>query len=706
MVTLTTRRLVMRLGLAMSLCIPAWAGEPSLFRLSLNSLDIGIDSETGSLVLLSYPATGVILEALPENAGLVDLAYPVESFTPMRLASRFSRAHVAKEGNGVVITWDALRPSRSNFALPAGKVFVQVSIRDAGDGRSVILACRIQNKSAAPVPQILFPDLWGLKPFVGTQGTRLRLARALVQPFAAPIKQPNSAPFYATDLGWKYYPAGGFYAENALRWLDLGGFEGGLSMFQKKWGSEDRPDILTHRTERDPGSLRLAWVEKERVEPGQTWESGEFWLTPHGGGWAKGIETYRHYVAQVNPSRPLPSHVRDGLGFQTVFLIQDQEKDRAKADFRFEDLPRIARDAAGHGIDEVVFWHAAPAFILPIPLYPELGTRAELLEGVRRGKESGANMAPFISIHEALNRYAARYGIKPGTENWTFHSELIPNFQPYYVKGFESTWVPSDNELWQKNVLECLTDWINAGLHSLSWDEFAGDGIDARKTGLLNLIEKVRTLARAKDQESTFSGESCDADSLERDGRVLDYTWNWIDYVDAGPILNVLRAPRLNCNVEDSARVVKMAFSDGLYLNVMPRKPDGENGSALISSQPDMAQALKEAASLRKQFLPFFVEGTFIGDSVLSREASAFVRAYKLENKLLVIALNDQDKAQYVAVQSDLGLWLPSTQSYLVKYYDSAGKLVRTARGTGRRWAGSTDLLPPNELAFFEIGAE
>jgi len=103
---------------------------------------------------------------------------------------------------------------------------------------------------------------------------------------------------------------------------------------------------------------------------------------------------------------------------------------------------------------------------------------------------------------------------------------------------------------------------------------------------------------------------------------------------------------------------------------------------------------------------PFFVEGTFIGDSVLNRQASAFVRGHTLEKKLLVIVLNDQDKAHHVTVGSDLSLWLPSTQSWASKYYNSAGKLIRTIQGTEGRWVVSTDLLQPDELALFEIDTE
>ena len=700
-------------------CIPlmlsmSWAAESGVYRTRLNGLDVGVDEQTGSLVYLSYPATGAILEAAPEKAGLIDLAYPVDSFTPLRLASRFSRAHVAKEGNGIVITWDSLGPSRGNFALPAGKVTARVTLRAAEDGRSVILACRIENKSAAPVPQILFPDLWGLQPLAGKEGTRLRLARAVVRPFAEPIKHPDSAPFYI-EHGWNYYPAddpvgfGGYQSQNALRWLDFGGFEGGLSVFQKKWGTADRPNVLTYRSEQDPMHLRLVWEHRQSVAAGESWESGEIWLTPHPGGWAKGIEVFRNYVHQVNPPRALPRHVRDGLGYQNLWMMQSPEKDPAKADFRFQDIPRVAADARANGIDELVLRFWCTYFRLPIPLSQELGTMQDFLEGVRQARDAGVNVAPFVSVHIIRNREVARYGVKPGEDDWTYDTELIPWFRPYYTHGLEGelegTFIEDDNPLWQQDVLAALTEWVNRGIPSFSWDQVFFKEGTGQKPGLIKLIEQVRAMARVKDPQSTFSGES--VTNLELEASLLDYTWNIIgDYdaaVDAGPILNVLRAPRLNCNVEDSARVVKKAFSEGLYLNVMARKPDGPNGSALISSQPEMAKALKEAASLRKQFLPFFVDGVFIGDSIISQPCSAFVRGYVHGDKLLVIVLNDQAQAQEVTFQADLGLWLPASDSYRVQSYDSSGKLKATSSVRGARLLEVTPLLQSSELALFEL---
>src|SRR5690606_20325649 len=254
-----------------------WAAsvEAATVTVSLNGLEIGIDESSGSIVSLRSPHTPQILRADANAAGILDVAYPVDSFAPMRLASRFSKARIVRSDRRVSIAWDALGASRPNLPLPAGAVKAEVIIEAAPDGRSVIFRSRIQNDSSQPVPQVLFPDLWGLRPLAGAEHTRLRLAREVVYPFRGPVTDPEQAPFYARPsatpnrgapgFAWREYPAGGYYQANSLRWLDYGGFSGGLSVFQKKWGTYDWPDVITQRSERDPSGLRMAWVHKEEI---------------------------------------------------------------------------------------------------------------------------------------------------------------------------------------------------------------------------------------------------------------------------------------------------------------------------------------------------------------------------------------------------------------------------------------------------------
>ena len=694
-------------GLAL-VCSSALAGTTTF---TLNGLEIGIDQDTGSIVRLGSSSTGELLKAEPESAGLLDLAYPIPEFVPMRLASRFSKARLVPEPNGVTIIWDRLGPSRSKFALPSGGVSAQVRIQSAGDGRSVIMTCRIENNSDAQVSQILFPDFQGLRAFEGPQRTRLRLARDVIYPFMAPIQPPDSSPWYVQRVGWKEYPAGGYAIANSLRWLDYGGFEAGLSVFQKRWGDGERPSILTNRTESDPDALRLCWQYKTPIKPGESWESDELWLTPHAGGWAKGIEVFRDYVNQVNPRRELPRHVSEGIGFRSGWMIQAPEPDPAEAAFRFSDIPRLAADASDPGIQEMVMWGVCQLFMMPIPVREELGTQNDLIEGIRVASKAGVNVAPFISIQWAVNESAEKYGAKPSASSYVYHPELIPNYTAYYLANsypvhfWKAAQIPSNNKQWQADALAALREWLGWGISSFCYDVFDIASTKSGKPDLVTLVEQLRLEARAKDPQSTFSGESIRSGNLEHESPVLDYTWNWLDYNDAAPILNVLRSPRLNCNVESSARVVKKAFIDGLYINAQPRKPDQPNGTALIGDKPEMSAALKQCAKLRKQFLGYFVDGTFIGDSVLSEPSGGFVKGYQLGNRLLVIALNDADEQQQMVVKSDLALWLPPATGYEIKRYDSTGKLVDSVKSSGSDWVETTRPLQPLELALFEIEA-
>ena len=69
--------------------IPAAAATRTV---TLNGLEIGLDENNGGIVSLRYPNVGRILDTEAASAGLLDLAFPLADYVPMRLATRFSRA--------------------------------------------------------------------------------------------------------------------------------------------------------------------------------------------------------------------------------------------------------------------------------------------------------------------------------------------------------------------------------------------------------------------------------------------------------------------------------------------------------------------------------------------------------------------------------------------------------------------------------------
>jgi len=347
----------------LALCMTVTAAAPaSAKRLTINGLEIDLDEKSGALLALSHPKLGAILKQEPGSAGLFVLDFPGGEFDP-----RSAPATLVQKDQNTTITWRFARPASTK-----GKVETEVTLGPAPDGTSVILSCRVANRSEQPIARVQFPDLRGLRPFGGRDAMELRFALGVVNPFAGPVRPAGRSPFYPPFV-WRSFPAEPIYQMNTLRWLDLGTLAGGVSVFQKKWIDEPRPAILTRRSEADADDLRVVWQHDRPVAPGESWESGEFWLTPHAGGWAKGIEPYRRYATEVNPKRNLPRRIRDGLGFQTVWMTA----------YTYKEIPRIARDAKAHGIDELNLWVWCDYGNLPMKTRAGCGTEAELLDAIR-----------------------------------------------------------------------------------------------------------------------------------------------------------------------------------------------------------------------------------------------------------------------------------------------------------------------------------
>src|SRR5262245_8036284 len=92
----------------------------------INGLEIGVDEKNGGIVSLRYPGVGGLLATETEAAGLLDLAFPLASYMPMRLATRFSHAAIEETGQTLTITWPELAPSRTHVSLPPGSVSARV----------------------------------------------------------------------------------------------------------------------------------------------------------------------------------------------------------------------------------------------------------------------------------------------------------------------------------------------------------------------------------------------------------------------------------------------------------------------------------------------------------------------------------------------------------------------------------------------------
>ncbi len=252
----------------------------------LHRLQVTLDTATGSILRLEHPGPGTVLETTADQASIIDLAYPIPQFEPLRLASRFSQgARIRTSSDEVEIYWERLGPSRAAFALP-GRVSATVTLKAAPDGRSIILRCRIENHSPNAIRQVLFPDLLGLIPLGSAGETEFRSGPVVNKPFVT-LAKPDVDQFYAVNQTFAQFTSSGKEPTMVGRWLDLSGAKGGFSLFPKRSQWDAGPIVMLQFRER-ANRLRLMVAHDVHLTAGQTWESDEYWLTPHEGDWAKG----------------------------------------------------------------------------------------------------------------------------------------------------------------------------------------------------------------------------------------------------------------------------------------------------------------------------------------------------------------------------------------------------------------------------------
>jgi len=688
-------------GLALVASMPAPDGHADEIKATLHQLELAFDSTTGGILRMSYPGVGTMLDVPAERCGLVAVALALEKGSAVHLGTRHSpAARLAKTAEGIVIHWDALGAAQP---LPAGvgKVSATVTLKPAPDGRSIEMSCRIENQSGKEIVQTAFPDLPGLLPFGGVEQTEFRSGGNVVKPFVS--LAPSDPDKLAGNTAIAQYTSGGLYSPMILRWMDFGSLKGGWSLFARDWGLKPPLRVLLHLWQPDK-KLRLMVAHDVSLLSTKTWESGPFWLTPHPAGWAKGMEPYRAWVKE-NMKRvvPMPEHVRRGLGFRTLWLSRNYPDDPKDANFTFRDLVKVAQEAKEHGLDEMVLWGVHEYFLLPLPpFHAHLGGDAEFVKAVAECRRLGVNVAPFISVCNAKQKTAARYGLAQVHTGWTYHPEFIPRFNPPYAGAYRCAQISTHHPVWQQEVLQSCKRLIDMGVPSLSWDQYF---IEPPEPNVLTLTREIRAHSRRRDPQSTFSAE--ELYSVEVSSDYLDFTWNWGMLRDCQPVTSAFPGPRVNLNVDASPAEVKSAFALNRYLNVQPRKADGTNGSDWIANHPELGRALRQCARLRAQFLPYFVEGTLLGDCLLSEPCpGTVVGSYVLGDRALLIVVNTGERRP-VTLRCDPRPWLaPRAGAYAVRQYDGQGKSLASLVLSAPEGSLTTRALDPLDVELFEIAAQ
>jgi len=679
---------------------------------NLGCLRVRVNLETGGILGLVNQETGTVyLDCESEMAGPIDMAQPLTDFEPFRRGSKYgSTPQISDEEGTLRIHWDNVAGSLRGFQLDgAVSVTVTLSVEENND---VILRANVSNQTREPIRQVLFPFLPGLLPFCGEKETHTRTLWHNIAPFPYLKNLARFAKNFRKDRSawWSFSK----YNSNEMggssvyksRWVNYGGLKEGLSLHHQKWSYDPYCDMFQSLSP-DGKSFCLCFEHRVDIAAGEEWDSGNFCLTPHRGGWVEGLEAYEKWISEHQKREfPLSKSVKEGLGMRTVWMCDQHPQDPKDVMWKMTDLPDIAREAKEYGLTGIHMWQWQDQFVLPLPPPLEtVGTEDEMAEAAKQCNDLNVRLIPMIewsSLNkESLEAHGQKYD-ENGATSWMGHHDMVPRFNPYYSAGGWGSVTPIDcnNERFLGEVLTSWKKLIDMDAGSIFWDQFWSTSKEPNH--YTTAIQGVR-MAKEKDPDSLFIVE--DFHNPEGVSDIADLFDATHFAQDTEAYLHAFRDCRPYWLI-DQNRIsqLKKLFANNMFFEVGPTSHKIVTGSDTIHEHPELAAALAECNTLRQQFLPFFTDGTLVGDCVLNEHSKCFhVAAHTLGQELLVFVVNlDEEERATEELTFNVADWLNVNNGYQSTQYNPHGDVVNKQAHEGDALSKGF-ILSPLEISVLKI---
>lgn len=630
---------------------------------------IEVDRASGAITALQLSDPDRRFVSRADTRGLLRLAAPLAGFGAHYVETGLhGRPVVERDG-------ESLRLYYSQLASSGGAIPVSVEITLTPRSEGLVLRARVHNGWTETIPQIVFPQLFGLGPVDGSECTRLQLGRGRLYPFEELTLLPESARYL--DLGlYRYYPYG--FSDFNMKWLDYGDSNGGITLYSRD-SRFTQQGLIADRPDRAEDRLDLRWIHYPFIEAGETWESGDYVLLLHPGDWYAGARAYQDFARTAYPYRA-PTQLGEALGIRSIWLSFWN----APPMYRFAELPALAAELNDLGLAEMCVWGWQTHFGYPMNVDPRLGTEAELSAAMHECQERGVPISLFTTHHLVadgpdtddswLHLNAAR---QREINNWTYNRDFLPRFGPLFSATHSCIRASALSPEWRATGLESYQQLLDMGATSICFDQFfpwndlnynpERDGRPNEEgEKLLKFGEDARTLIHASNPAGTFSGEGVADASVS----VLDYTWEWRDSQDlagSGPFRFVFPQFRLNANINEHPRGALLAFVEGALLNVMPGGMERRLGDC-----PALVSTLRKLALLRRRLLDYFTEGQFHFQEGLAA-SGCVARLYSHLDRILVLAMNPSDQPSELDIRIDRSDLHMAIQTGQLRVYDLDG---------------------------------
>jgi hypothetical protein len=664
---------------------------------------ISLDVASGALAGVHLAEAGADIVRHDAGVGLARIALPHADYPAhhVELGTHGQPSVEPLSEGGMRLVYSALSTVKGPAAVRA-----EIDLETSEQG--LRLRARVQNLGTEDIPQVVFPQIFGLENISGADSTRVQLGRGRMHPFRDIDVRPDDAHFLEVHRQ-RYFPYGN--REHSLKWIDYGSPEGGFALYScdTRYTTQG---VVIERSAESPNQAAVRWVHFPFIKPGETWDSGDFILYLHPGDWYAGARAYQEFATAHYPYNA-PQHIREALGIRTIWPAVRGELPT----FPISGIDEYAEEIADPdlGLAELCVWHWWLQNGYPIVLDPRLGTEEDFKAALQRCRQLGVPVSLFVSHHlvrDAEETDDARVHLNSALQrvqqNWTYGPGFVPRFAPSFSGTHAMTQGSALSPAWRETGLEEYRKILKRGATSICFDQFRAwpepnfnPSIDGRPDEegekLLEFAREARKLIHAKNPDGTFSGEHITDVKMP----VLDYTWEWKNRMaDAGPFRYVFPQFRLNTNVNEHPRGALLGFMEGALLNVIP----GNMRTYRLRDCPELSRMLRQLAALRRRFLPYFTEGQFRFREGLSVDGGDS-RLYTHDDHILVIVTNPSDVTADVTISVDPTVWGASPAGGTILEIDLDGNEVE--RTEDERFAfRRTARLEPDSLRIFEFRAE
>lgn len=629
---------------------------------------------TSADATLSFDPTGAVLRSieligsprplLRSEEPLFDLALPLPQELPHRLSVTMSQAPTSIAMG--LLQYVSLQSTRGEFPVAC-----TLRVRPEPSG-GFALQLTVENRSKFTIPQVVFPRLIGLLPTGPVEQETLHLGRSVKWPYPSMVVPDKAASFL--DLHRRAYFVYGMQEWN-LKWWRLGNHERGLSVYSRDLDVSLQGLYLEKAA--NGKSLTLAWAQYPHIAPGATWVSPEFVLMPHRGDWRVGAEPYKAHASKALPTVKSTKYLRESLGVRSLFFstyLYDDEPN-----YRYRDLPRVAKDALDHGVRELNVWFAFDNYFeLPFKLNARLGTVDDLKAALAECRRLGVNVAAFVSCRALKARTAPPDWFEVDergnrrTQHYSYSLDFVPPFNPPYCNRDESAFVCPAAAGYREAMLNTCRELHALGFSSISYDQLFADRLCYGPHGhqpqsvlapLYDLVRQVYAEGKSVDADASLSGEFFNDVSQT----FQHYNWDWITgtspLYEQEPFRYVFPRFRLGLLVDRGRRWLLEGFCRGMLVNFLP-----DNGEGLIGDDAAFSDLTKRLAAARKTYARFFEEGDYFGTEGVPHADGLISSLYRHDSQWLLILANVSDKGAHAAPHRALVSTAPAPATHFPPY--------------------------------------